>query len=56
MCKISVAPGVIGSFRNKLSKLSEMIVGASGEMNVMPIVIPDWSSASHQSDLHASSP
>ena len=53
MCKISVAPGVIGSFRNKLS---EMIVGASGEMNIMPIVIPDWSSASHQSDLHASSP
>ena len=32
MCRISVAPGVIGSFRNKLS---DVIVGASsGEMSI----------------------
>ena len=31
MCRVSVAPGVIGSFRNKLS---DVIVGASGEKNI----------------------
>ena len=31
MYEITVAPGVIGSFRNKLS---DMVVGASGKMSI----------------------